>query len=194
MTSAQRATKLIANHEPARPAGLDIAGRGESCQAIELEVAPGIGGVVNHQIDQLQSGDLAAQFRDCEQFSASTYNRFQGAAGPRTPCAGPPPMGSSIRPRHRSRARLGKDWEAILAPSVRPARMGALTTQQRTGAVPVAASIGHPLETALTGASLEEQRRTPIAQTLNGKHPPTRAGASAAAEAATASHTASQPT
>ena len=81
-TSAQRATELLTHHEPARQFGLDIAGRGEPCQVIELEVDTGIRGSVHYQIDQLQSGHLAAQSRDCEQFSASSENRFQGPAGP----------------------------------------------------------------------------------------------------------------
>ena len=80
--SAQRSTKLITYHEPSGQFGLDIAGRGEPCQVIELEIDAGIRGIVHDQIDQLQSGHLAAQFRDCEQFSASTENRFQGPAGP----------------------------------------------------------------------------------------------------------------
>ena len=80
--SAQRSTKLITHHEPSGQFGLDIAGRGEPCQVIELKVDAGIRGIVHNQIDQLQSGHLAAQSRDCEQFSASTENRFQGPAGP----------------------------------------------------------------------------------------------------------------
>ena len=80
--SAQRSTKLITHHEPSGQFGLDIAGRGEPCQVIELEVDAGMRGIVHDQIDQLQSGHVPSQSRDCEQFTASTENRFQGPAGP----------------------------------------------------------------------------------------------------------------
>ena len=61
MTSTQRATQLFTHHEPARQLWLDIAGRCEPGQAIELEVDPGIGRFRPHQVDQLQSGH-AGQF------------------------------------------------------------------------------------------------------------------------------------
>ena len=43
--SAQRSTKLITYHEPSGQFGLDIAGRGEPCQVIELKVDAGIRGL-----------------------------------------------------------------------------------------------------------------------------------------------------